>query len=253
MYNPPKEYLEALKKDILEALKNPKTEPIAAFDADGTIWFSDVGRDFFDYQIETNYFPGGKSLNWEDYQKVEDLNMERGLCWLGEIFEGEHIDALRVKVNEFHLKKKPVYIPLQKELIKFLKDNGVQVYIVTASIGWTIEAGAKELGLEPKDIIGIKTEIKDGIITNKTMKPVSWAEGKVDALLEATDGKMPFLVSGNTISDCHMIELSTHFKQVIHGVDDTSVIYETEKLALEKAKKEGWHYVDYMNNECSLK
>lgn len=251
MFNPPQDYLNNLKLRITEALKNPKTHPIAAFDADGTLWFSDVGRDFYDFQIKHNYFPQGESFNWDDYKAIEAQGMEKGLTWLGKILAGESLGELKKKVQLFNEEYPPIYVNEQKEIIKFLKESGVRVMIVTASVGWTIEPAAQEFDIPPEDIVGIRTRVKDNIITDDVHFPISWAEGKVDALLEATGGKKPFLASGNTTSDMHMVGLSTDIKLVIHGSKPGDLVYESEVKALAMAKEKGWDYIDYVNASTS--
>ncbi len=248
MYHPPIDYINNLKSRITKALKNPKTNPIAAFDADGTLWFSDVGRDFFDFQIKHNYFPQKKTYTWDDYKKIEDQGIEKGLTWLGQILATEKLTELRKRVSQFQNEYPPVYVEAQKEIIKFLKASGVRVIIVTASISWTIEAAALEFDIPPEDIIGIRTYLdKDDVITDKIHYPISWAEGKVDALLEVTDGKMPFFVSGNTSSDVPLIEISSDIKLVVHGSDPSGLVYDSEIKALKLAKEKSWDYFDYIN------
>lgn len=247
MYSPSKDYITNFKSRITEALKDPNTNPIAAFDADGTLWFSDVGRDFYDFQIKHDYFPKGPSTNWDDYMAVEKLGMEDGLTWLAKILAGEDIKELQKKVKLFNEEYPPVYVKEQKEIIKFLKSCGVRVLIVTASVGWTIEAAAAEFDIPPEDIVGIRTYIENGLITEKIHHPISWAEGKVPALLEATNNKKPFLVSGNTTSDTHMIDIATDLKLVIHGSKPGDLVYDSEVKALQMAKEKNWDYIDYIN------
>ena len=249
MFSPPQEYLNNLKMRITEALKNPKTNPIAAFDADGTLWFSDVGRDFYDFQIKHDYFPQGTSYTWEDYNAIEAKGLEHGLTWLGRILAGEDLENLRQKVTLFNKEYPPNYVNEQKELIKFLKEQGVRVMIVTASISWTIEAAALEFDIPPEDIVGIRTKLDDNVITDKVHYPISWAEGKVDALLEATGGKKPFLASGNTTSDMFMVDMATDLKLVIHGSKPGDMIYDSEVKAVSMAKEKGWDYIDYINSK----
>ncbi len=244
----PEAYTNLIKENIETALKDPAVNKIAAFDADGTCWLSDVGRDFFDYQIKENYF-SGPPLTWEDYQKEEDKSMERGLFWLAEILAGLQLDELRKFVDGFNKSVRPTFIEHQKEIIKFLIEKGVRVHIVTASVKWTVEAGALDLGIPYENVIGIETEVENGIITPKQKGPLSWQSGKVDALLARTNGLKPFFVSGNTMSDYPMMQLSTHLRQVIHSATPEDSIYKSEHEALTLAKQHGWHYFNFISGE----
>jgi len=251
MYSPSKNYIQNFKSRITEALKDPKTNHIAAFDADGTLWFSDVGRDFYDFQIKHNYFPQGESLDWNNYFAMEKNGMEAGLSWLAKILAGENLNELRNRVKLFNKEYPPIYVKEQKEIIKFLKASGVRVLIVTASVSWTIEAAAAEFDIPLEDIVGVRTYIENDIITDRVHHPISWAEGKVPALLEVTGGKKPFLVSGNTTSDCHMIDIATDLKLVIHGSKPGDLVYDSEVKALKMAKDKKWDFIDYINKNHS--
>lgn len=249
MFNAPKDYTEVLKKNILSALEDPKTERIAAFDADGTCWFSDVGRDFFDYQIETGFFPNGKTYSWEDYQKVEDQDITLGLQWLAQILKGFSLNEVREFGKAYQKSVRPDYIAHQKEIIEFLHAQEVEVYIVTASVKWSVEAAAEELGIKPSHIIGVETLVENGKITDQLTGPLTWREGKVEALLEKTNGKMPFFANGNTMSDIFMLREASHIKQVIHSAGKESSIYTGENAALKEAKEKNWHYADFIRND----
>lgn len=248
MKTTPNTYTNLIKKNIETALKDPSANKIAAFDADGTCWFSDVGRDFFEFQIKKDYFVN-ESFTWSDYKKEEGKGMEKGLFWLAEILEGFTLDDLREFGNEFNETVRPSFITHQKEIIKFLIDSGVKVHIVTASVKWTVEAAALELGIPRENVIGIETEVEDGIITKKQKGHLSWHQGKVDALLEHTDGQKPFFVSGNTMSDYPMMQLSTHLRQVIHSAKTSDDIYDSECTVLNHAKENGWHYFDFISGK----
>ncbi len=244
----PENYTSLIKKNIETALKDSTANPIAAFDADGTCWFSDVGRDFFQHQIDKNFFSKG-SLTWDDYQKEEDKDITKGLFWLAEILEGLSLEEVRRFGDSFNQEVRPSFIEHQKEIIKFLIEQNVQVYIVTASVKWTVEAAALELGIPRENVIGVQTEIENGIITKKQKGHLSWHEGKVNALLEHTNGKKPFFVSGNTTSDVPMMKISTHLRQVVRSVGPDSEIVNGESKALNIAKENGWHYLDFTKKE----
>ncbi len=248
MHNVPKAYTNLIKKNIETALSDPKTNPIAAFDADGTCWLSDVGRDFFDYQVKEKFFKN-KPYTWSDYRKEEKKNTQAGLFWFAKTLAGFSIGEVRSFGDKFNEQVRPRFIQHQKEIIRFLINKGVKVYMVTASVKWAIESAALELGLPRQNIIGIEAKLENGIITNKKTGYISWHEGKVKALLEHTKGKKPFFVSGNTISDIPMMKTSTHLKQIVHSATLNSSIYNCENSALKIAKKNGWHYMDFIRND----
>lgn len=248
MFKVSQEYTQKVKSDIDKALKDPKAHPIAAFDADGTCWFSDVGRDFFNHQMAKNFFPG-PHYTWEDYKKMEEQNMEEALLWMAQILSGFTLDEVREFGLDATKNIRPHFIDHQKEVVKHLLKQGVDVYIVTASVKWTIEAAAEEMGIHRDRVLGIQTAIENGLITDKQYGPLTWTDGKVTALLEATNGKHPFFASGNTSTDLPLLKSATHIRKVIHSAPLGDGLHETERKALDYAKKQGWHYVDYVNHE----
>ncbi|MGH1467946.1 MAG: HAD family hydrolase [Bdellovibrionales bacterium] len=244
----PENYTNLIKKNIETALQDSTANPIAAFDADGTCWFSDVGRDFFQHQIDKNFFVN-ESYTWDDYQREEDKDVKLGLFWLAEILAGFSLEEIRAFGEAYTKEVRPSFVEHQKEIIKFLIEKNVQVYIVTASVKWTVEAAALELGIPRENVIGVQTEIEDGIITKKQKGYLSWHEGKVDALLDHTNGKKPFFASGNTTSDIPLMKTSTHLRQVVRSVGPDSEIFSGESKALAVAKEHGWHYLDFTKKE----
>jgi phosphoserine phosphatase len=248
MLKVPKSYVENLKSEILKALDDPSANKIAAFDADGTCWFSDVGRDFYDYQITKGFFKDSP-LSWEDYFEQESVGMTQGLLWLAQILKGFHIDEVRAFGKKFNQDVRPHFIDHQTEIIQFLKSQGVEVYIVTASVKWTIEAAAEEIGISSDNVIGVETDVQDGIITDIQKGHMTWAEGKVKALLDRTGGKKPFYVSGNTMSDVPMMHQASHIAKLIHSASEDHGIYSSELKAFEEARKNGWRFFDFKTGD----
>ena len=250
MLKVPKLYVESLKSEIKKALEDPKANKIAAFDADGTCWFSDVGRDFYDYQIKQGFFKD-KALNWNDYNEQEAVDIKQGLLWLAQILKGFHIDEVRAFGKKFNQEVRPHFIDHQAEIIQFLKSQGVEVYIVTASVKWTIESAAEEIGIPSENVIGVETDLLDGIITDVQKGHMTWSDGKVKALLDRTGGKKPFYVSGNTMSDVPMMHQASHIAKLIHSADENHGIYASELKALEEAQKNGWRFFNFKNGDSN--
>jgi phosphoserine phosphatase len=171
------------------------------------------------------------------------------LLWLAQILKGFHIDEVRAFTKEFNQNMRPLFIGHQKEIISFLKSKGVEVFIVTASVSWTVEAAAAEMGIDHNHIIGVETHIKDGVITDEQKGHMTWAEGKVTALLDRTNNQKPFFVSGNTMSDVPMMHLSSHIRQLIHSAEEGHGVFESEMKALEESKKHAWRFFDFKSGE----
>lgn len=225
--------------------QNPNGVKVAAFDADGTCWFNDVGRDFYLYQCETVF----KDLwKWQDYVDREKVSVADSLWWLAEINKSVSTSELLKQAKALIAEKKLEMIPSQQFLIEHLLKKGVEVYIVTASVKWSVVPAAFQLGIGPDHVLGVTTKLDaTDCLTMERFEPITWREGKPLALLQATQGIKPFLCSGNTISDKPLIESSTHFKISVNSVDDTDTIFQSEQQLKDIAHSLNWWHFDYLN------
>ncbi len=217
------------------------SEPIAAFDADGTLWDIDLGEAFFHYQIDRRLVDLPIDP-WDHYQNLKKKNNDpsEAYLWLAQINAGKKIEQVREWAEQAANLQHP--LPLfneQKKLIDLLKSKGVKIYVVTASVKWAIEPGAKLLGLNDESVIGIETELERGLVTNKQKGPITYQMGKVQALLEKTGGKKPFLTSGNTMGDFHLLNTATELALAVSAATQDDHLFKSEndlqKIALQKS------------------
>ncbi len=236
--------LDLLLNDINDYLKTQRGPHYAAFDADGTCWFNDVGREVFLHQCENIY---KKKWTWDDYAKRELKDVEEALWWMAEINEGrEPHSVIQDALDCMTTRKDLKLIPSTKKLISFLQEKNVEVYMVTASVSWSVVPAAKELGIEKSHILGVETEIdKNGLITTNRVKPLTWTKGKADAIIEATKGKSPILCGGNSISDIHLLNTSSKFKMGVRSVDPGNSLFDRENEMMSMCEKNKWIHFDY--------
>lgn len=236
----PSEKMQAIQAKVRQALKDG-ANPVAAFDADGTLWKCDMGENFFQYKIE-NKLVNLPADPWAEYERLKIESHPKAYLWLAQILEGKDMSEVRKWAKAALGKFKPEVpiFPWQKELISFLKAEGVKVHIVTASITWAVEPAAHLLGVAFEDVIGIETFVRDNKVTTEQKGSISYREGKVTALLERTNGKVPVLASGNSLGDLALLESATDVALV--NVSDTHEDhnYGTEQELLSIGKKRGW-------------
>lgn len=223
-------------------------QPIAAFDADGTLWNTDLGEALFDYQVRNNLLKNLPADPWKHYVEMkEKVSHEAAYLWLAQINKGLPLKQInqwaQKAVDELH--PVPVFAET-KAIVSHLLERKVKVYIVTASIKWAVEPGAPLLGLKPQDVLGIQTAVEDGIITDQKFGPLTYRRGKVDGLLSATGGVAPFFCAGNTEGDLPLLESATHLRYVVAANPVDNHNFGTERHMLEIAKKRGWFYHDYL-------
>ncbi len=231
--------LEALLAD-LEKFR-PKGRAIAAFDADGTLWNTDMGEAFFDYQIQHKLVPLPGDP-WGHYNYVKDhVSHTDAYVWLAQILKGVPLTQVR-KWAEESVASRPLNVFAETKIIfEKLRELKVEIYIVTASITWAVEPAARRLGLLDKDVIGIETEVVNGVVTDKPKGVVTYREGKARALLAKTGDVRPYFCAGNTEGDYWLLEEATDLRLVLSSAPEGTENFPTEAKMLSLAKKRGWH------------
>lgn len=111
---------------------------------------------------------------------------------LDALFEGERDGHLGVR--------EPM-----RELVWALQRHGWEVWVVTASAEVLVQAVAERMGIGPDRVIGMRTPLlPDGRYGSEVAEPVTYREGKLDALRMAT-GRDPDFAAGDSRSDQPMM------------------------------------------------
>lgn len=232
---------------ILEAKKETNGPWYAAFDADGTLWDTDLGEIFFDYQVHKC----GLKLPadpWQYYVETKKVDAPKAYLWLAQINKGIPFAQVQHWAESAFVEKEPFPIfSFQKKLIQFLQKEQFKVFIVTASVKWAVEPGAKRLGIPASQVLGVKTEVKNGIVTDIQDGPITYRKGKADAILHATNGIDPIFCAGNTLGDLHLLESATHVAAAIISQKPGEALYPTEQELQSEAQKRHWLSLDLSN------
>lgn len=238
--------IEQATYDAVQTARKNNSKAIAAFDADGTLWNTDLGESFFKYQIKNCPLPAFQTLNedpWIHYRRWKESGDPRpAYLWLAQINSGQSISKVRewAASNVREMSPLPVF-EAQRELIAFLKKNDVEVYVITASVKWSVEAGAEIFGIPEKNVIGVATQIESGIITEKQSGLITYRDGKPAALLEHTNGVRPFLCSGNTTGDLNLLKAATHLALAVQSTQpEGSELFKTEMALQKEAEANNW-------------
>ncbi len=240
--------LSEILNQIDQALEHVD-KPVAAFDADGTLWSHDAGEQFFEYECKNQLVEGLPEDPWAHYRYLKSsTSKEAAYLWLAQINAGKTLAQVRQWATDCLEAHKPIPIfSEQKKIIDHLHNKGVEVYVVTASIKWAVEPGAALYGIDHDHVIGITTRINAGIITNQQGGPITYREGKVTGLLEKTNGVAPFYSAGNSEGDLPLLEASTHLKMVIASAPKKShpKMYKIEQGMIRLAQQRNWLYHSY--------
>ena len=237
----PNEFWDKIQVALVEE-KKQHSRPVAAFDADGTLWDTDLGESFFKYQIEQKLLPDLPQDPWRHYRDWKENGDPRpAYLWLAQINQGRSLREVQDWAETAVARREPLPIfEDQRKLIELLRSEGVQVYIVTASVRWAVEPGACRLGLTFDDVIGVETAIENGIITERPAGHMTYREGKAEALLLRTKGQKPFLSSGNTTGDTQLLRSATRIGLAVGAARPGQELFETEEKLRGEARTQGW-------------
>lgn len=181
---------------------------VAVFDADGTLWSQDAEQAFFRWLFKQNKFVSTAyhSNSFDEYEVRAQVTGLEAYKWLLKALAG--ISESDLKEMSFHFMQDYFvdYIyPAQRKLVADLKKLDVDVWVVSASNQWLVQSGVIHLGIHPSHAIGIRLEVKNGLITDNILEPFPFREGKVSAIKQFI-GEKPKLVFGDSGGDIPMLE-----------------------------------------------
>ncbi|MGZ3742575.1 MAG: HAD family hydrolase [Pseudobdellovibrionaceae bacterium] len=238
-----KEYSKEIWNRINSALDYAlakDSQPIAAFDADGTLWDTDLGETFFQYQIDHKLVPLPHSP-WEFYQELKRKDPNEAYLWLAQINHGQKLEVIHQWAE--HALKASSPVPVfaeQKKIVELFLSKGVKIFIITASVKWAVEPGAKLLGLDRDSVIGVETSIENELITQKQKGIITYQMGKVEALLERTKGKKPFFASGNTMGDFQLLNSASDLALAVSAANQDDRLFRAEHDLQTIAEQKAW-------------
>lgn len=242
-YKPYPETFWTKVETTIKSLKSNGSQPlVAAFDADGTLWDTDLGENFFQFQIDHQCVPlPTNPFNYYLELKKKNGDPREAYTWLAQINKDQNIADVRKWSQTAYDELTP--FPLfseQKKLIDLFLENQVQIYIVTASVSWAVEPGALALGIPADNVVGIQTMIKDNHVTLEPVLPITYRQGKADALLKKTNGIRPFFCCGNTTGDTELLAAATHLQLAVSAASRDDHLFQTENQLRLIAEKNNW-------------
>jgi phosphoserine phosphatase len=240
--------LTTVLKSVDLYLKNNRGPYFAAFDADGTLWSNDVGENFFHYQIKKCGLPALRIKDpWKHYQELKKQHPPTAYLWLAQICEGYTLNEVLAWGKNTFEENPPQMFEFQRKLISELNDRQIKIFVVSASVEWAVKSALIHLGLNGLQAVGVKTKIVENKITTEQDGPVTWREGKRDALNLITNNWAPLLSCGNTLGDQHLLELSADVRLAVQSQDESSShkdLYADEQGLLSLAKERNWLHFD---------
>jgi phosphoserine phosphatase len=214
---------------LQQALLGPLGHTCAAFDADGTLWAGDVGEALLRDLVDGGHVPASA---WATYEPLMARDAVAGCGYCVEVMAGlpEALVRERSEAVVRALRHGPLFdetVGLARQLLAL----GVEVWVVSGSARWVVEAGLRHAGLAVAGICATDCPVVDGKLTGALVLPVPCGPGKVGALRQRTQRPL-HLAAGNALYDEHLLRHAAHPVAVGPGGQETAL------LAL--ARAEGW-------------
>lgn len=192
---------------------------VAVFDADGTLWPHDAGDAFFHYLLRGNHLPRYESASYDDthqhpvwieYLHRCALNTLDGYYYIAQVMADLREAQLQELAADFVARELQGQVfAAQKHLFQALEQAGHEVWIVSASNRWLIEAAAPLLELSPARVCAMDSELEAGRLSDRPRGPIVQGVGKVEIIQQRIQ-KRPLLAMGNSHGDAAMLQYAEH-------------------------------------------
>ncbi len=185
---------------------------LAVFDCDGTLWAGDAGERFFDWELKrrlvADEVAGRTRARYADYKA--GLVGEDDMC--GEmvtLHRGLAESQLQAAAREFFDRTFVEQIfPEMQGLVNRLQQNGCEIWAVSSTNEWVIQAGMRHFGIPANRILAAAVEIENGVITERLTRIPS-GDGKPRAIRDVIRCD-PDAAFGNSRWDAAMLEIARH-------------------------------------------
>lgn len=227
---------------FLQRTENHQGRKVAVFDGDGTVlgqvphYLADECMYEFAQKNPAKH-PG--VIERIKPQSNVSLPYVRGRV---QFFAGESMESLREIGDDcFRRNYSGKIYPQMKELVSILHKHDFEVWIITASPEALYQKFlSRELRIPTTRILGVKSVVRDGIVTDEMIEPVPQDEGKKLAIETFVQAR-PLLAGGNSRGDREMIQYSSDFKLIVNP--DSARPAEGGPSVEEMAREDQWHVV----------
>jgi HAD superfamily phosphoserine phosphatase-like hydrolase len=208
---------------------------LAVFDCDGTLWAGDAGERFFDWELKRGVLSADVErwvrARYADYKagKVTEDDMCGEMVTIHSGLVESDVQQLAKEFFDENFVKQ--IFPELRHLVQRLLSQGCDVWAVSSTNEWVIQAAMKHFGIDDKKILAAAVEIDGGRITDRLIRVPS-GEGKPRAIREAI-GKDPDAAFGNSRWDADMLAIARHGFAVNPNPD-------LEKMARERGWRIYW-------------
>ncbi len=213
-------------KDRIEAVG---TNGVVTTDADGTLWSGDVGVDVFEALIESGgvreeardalvrearwaSIPaegGGNEVAERIWRATEAGAFPEDRCYemMAWAFAGwgqEEVFAFAREVRERRGLGGRIHAEM-RTMVAWLRERGVELWVVSASPLFMVQAGVELLGIEASKVIAATPEVEAGRLAPRMAAPIPYGHGKVRGVERAVGDREVLAAFGDEVFDLEML------------------------------------------------
>ena len=202
-------------EDFLNSTITMKIRKVAVFDGDGTV-MGQVPHYLADealYQYADEHFKGKTDKFSKEKMAILNRMVKDGNN-VGKPYVEDRVHFLAGLTPEEILEMgyacyQNKFYPEMKQLIANLKEYGFEVWILTASPEFLYQKFlAEELGIPEVNILGVKSVVVDGKLTDDFILPIPQDDGKANVIPTFIKTR-PLVVGGNSRGDMDMLNSIT--------------------------------------------
>ena len=183
---------------------------LAVFDCDGTLWSGDAGYGFMVWSLEAGLVSRNAS-DWIDSRYrgycAGEVSEEAMCGEMVQVYAGLREDEIRKAAADYfagHIEAS--IFPEMEQLIARLRIAGTEIWAVSSTNNWVIEAAMKRFGIPAERVLAAKVQVKAGVIASELLD-VPTDEGKARSL-KRVGIPAPDVVFGNSVHDAAMLEMA---------------------------------------------
>ena len=228
-------------KNFLEKTLDYPDRKVAVFDCDGTI-FGQVPH----YLADESLYAYANRNRIRKFDIIKNMTTKSNVGEEYVVNRIKYLAGLKAITVEdlgadcFKKHYKDKFYPEILKLIKNLENYGFEVWIITASPEVLYEKFVSNVtGVPATRIIGVKSVIKYGVITDQIIHPIPQDAGKeytIDTFIKTK----PLFAAGNSRGDFEMIETSTMLKMIVNPNDSRKEKVFDGMTLKEYAQKNNW-------------
>ncbi len=183
---------------------------LAVFDCDGTLWSGDAGQDFLYWELDRGLLPP-QVAEWvrpryADYKagKVDEETMCGEMVTIHCSLDVQKLAAAAERFWQSVVATR--VFPEMQELVLGLMTDGCEVWAVSSTNDWVIQAGCCRFGIPAEQVLAASVLVINGRATDRLVR-VPTGAGKA-RVIEEVIKRQPDAVFGNTVHDQAMLEMA---------------------------------------------